>query len=69
MASCPHGLALNPWLVPVHPWSCPPPSGALSLRWQLLLVMLSGGEAGTRVSSGAVEGDCGLEGGSWVPES
>ena len=68
MSSRPHGLAITPWLLPVHPWSCPPPGGAVSLRWQLLLVMLQGGQAGTRVSSGAVEGGRGPEGGSWVPE-
>ena len=50
MSSYSHGLALIPWLLPVHPWSCPPPGGAVSLRWQLLLVMLQGGQAGTRVS-------------------
>ena len=30
MSSCSHGLALTPWLLPVHPWSCPPPGGAVS---------------------------------------
>ena len=68
MSSCPHGLALSPWLLPVHPWSCPPPGGAVSLRWQLLLVMLQGGEAGTLCLQVAVEGGCGPEGVSWVPE-
>ena len=43
------------------------------LRWQLLLVMLQGGQAGILqivlgVSSDAVEGGCGPEGVSWVPE-
>ena len=52
MSSYSHGLALIPWLLPVHPWSCPPPGGAVSLRWQLLPVMLQGGQAGTRGSSG-----------------
>ena len=34
--------------------------GAVSLRRQLLLVMLQGGQAGTRVCSDAVEGGRGL---------
>ena len=42
--------------------------GLCPLRWQLLLVMLQGGEARTRVSSDAVEGGRGPEGVSWVPE-
>ena len=61
MSSCPHGLAVTPWLLPVHPWSCPPLGGAVSLRWQLLLVMLQGGEAGTLCLQVAVEGNCGPE--------
>ena len=42
MSSHPHGLALTPWLLPVHPCSCPPLGGAVSLRWQLLLVTAAG---------------------------
>ena len=42
--------------------------GLCPLRWQLLLVMLQGGQAGTHVSSDAVEGGRGPEGVSWVPK-
>ena len=42
LPSRPHGLAVTPWLLPVHPWSCPPLGGAVSLRWQLLLVTAAG---------------------------
>ena len=47
MSSCPHGLALTPWLLPVHPRSCPRPGEAVSLRWHLLLVTPQGGQART----------------------
>ena len=30
MSPCPHGLALTPWLLPVHLWSCPRPGEAVS---------------------------------------
>ena len=42
--------------------------GLCPLRWQLLLVMLQGGQAGTCVSSDAVEGGRGPKGVSWVPK-
>ena len=44
MSSCPHGLALTPWLLPVHPWSCPPPGGAVSPK----MAALSSDAAGRR---------------------
>ena len=70
-------LSPRPCSHPMAPPCSPlrlPSSGGQSrglhlLRRQLLLVMLQGGQAGTHVSSGAVEGGCDPEGGSWVPES
>ena len=60
MSPCPHGLALTPWLLPVHPGADLVQVRLCPLRWQLLLVMLQGGQAGTRVCSDAVEGGRGL---------
>ena len=73
MSSCPHSLALT------HGSSLLTSEAALlwvglcPLKWQLLLVMLQGGEARILqivpgVSSEALEGGCGPEGVSWVPE-
>ena len=73
MSSCPHSLALT------HGSSLLTSEAALlwvglcPLKWQLLLVMLQGGEARILqivpgVSSDALEGGCGPEGVSWVPE-
>lgn len=63
MSSLPTALLSLPWLLPVHPLR--PPSSGLDcvLRWQLLPVMLQGGEARAGVClQVAVEG--GLKAGS-----
>ena len=47
MSSCPHGLALTPWLLPVHPGAALVQVRLCPLRWQLLLVTPQGGQART----------------------
>ena len=67
-SSCPHGLALTPWLLPAHPRSFPPQSGTVSLQ----MATPSSDAAGrtgqdTCVFSLLWKEAEGCEGGSWVP--
>ena len=69
MSSHPHGLALTPWLLPVHPCSCPPLGEAVSPQ-----MAAPSGDSCREERPGrvclqvAMEGNCGPEGVSWVPE-
>ena len=78
MSSHPHGLALTPGLLPVHPRSCPPPGGAASpppggaVSPQTAAPSSDGcgeGRLGHVYLQVAVVEAHGPEGMSWVPET
>ena len=70
-SSGPHGLALTPWLLPVHPWSFSPPGGRGCVPQTAAPAGDAAGRTGrdTRVFRLLWKEAEGREGGSWVPRA